>query len=66
MNPVEKALNVIASYGWIDGAHHKQWVLDQVARALTETDEGYQKWREQFIERFENDEYDHWEEGIAP
>lgn len=28
------ALLFITMYGGIDGAHHKDWVLDQVARAL--------------------------------
>lgn len=28
------ALYYIGSYGQIDGSHHKQWVLDQVARIL--------------------------------
>jgi hypothetical protein len=30
----EVALYYIGSYGQIDGSHHKQWVLDQVARIL--------------------------------
>lgn len=29
------ALDYIVQYGGTDGAHHKQWVLDQVTRALT-------------------------------
>jgi hypothetical protein len=28
------ALDYIMTYGGIDGAHHKDWVLDQVARIL--------------------------------
>lgn len=32
--PVEMALLYIEMYGGIDGAHHKDWVLDQVARIL--------------------------------
>jgi hypothetical protein len=31
------ALTYISSYSQIDGAHHKQWVLDQVARILKGT-----------------------------
>lgn len=31
----EKAINLIIQYGGIDGAHHKDWVLDQVVRILT-------------------------------
>lgn len=34
---VEWALEYIGRYGQIDGAHHKQWVLDQVARILKGT-----------------------------
>lgn len=32
--PADIAMSFVESYGQIDGAHHKQWVLDQVARAL--------------------------------
>lgn len=32
--PTENALMYITMYGGIDGAHHKDWVLDQVARIL--------------------------------
>lgn len=32
--PADWALYFIGSYGQIDGAHHKQWVLDQAARIL--------------------------------
>ena len=35
--PADWALYFIAMYGQIDGAHHKQWVLDQVARILNGT-----------------------------
>jgi hypothetical protein len=33
----EMAIEYIGRYGYIDGAHHKQWVLDQVARILLGT-----------------------------
>src|SRR5437762_5985689 len=29
------ALHLIESYGGIDGEHHKQWLIDQVARLLS-------------------------------
>jgi hypothetical protein len=32
--PQDWALYFIFRYGQIDGAHHKQWVLDQVTRIL--------------------------------
>ena len=31
---IEAALGVIGQYGQTDGAHHKDWVLDQVVRLL--------------------------------
>lgn len=35
--PHEWALEYIGRYGGIDGAHHKDWVLDQVSRILKGT-----------------------------
>ena len=35
--PEDWAMYFISIYSQIDGAHHKQWVLDQVARILKET-----------------------------
>lgn len=32
----EEALDLILRYGGEDGGHHKQWVLDQVVRILTD------------------------------
>ena len=59
-----KALEIIEQYGGIDGAHHKQWVLDQVVRALTG------KWYNAWVVAMKDgedgpDSYD-WDTGIAP
>lgn len=35
--PADWALYFIGAYSGIDGAHHKDWVLDQVARILNGT-----------------------------
>lgn len=35
MTPTDYALLYILMYGGIDGSHHKDWVLDQVARILS-------------------------------
>ncbi len=58
------ALNLIVRYGGIDGAHHKQWVLDQVLRVLS--GEKYDE-----LVAYANDGEDgpatyEWDEGIAP
>lgn len=38
---IRRALCIIARYGGIDGSHHKQWVLDQVVRQLTDDYHGW-------------------------
>lgn len=58
----KKAARLIARYGMIDGAHHKQWLLDQVLRTILTADE-YSSWRE---EMDSDPEYEPWDEGIAP
>lgn len=50
----ERAMNVALQYGTIDGAFHKQWVIDQMLRALTGAH--YSK----FVDP------GWWDEGIAP
>lgn len=54
---IAKALGVIAEDAWYDGEDHKQWVLDQVVRALT-TGAEYHQWLK--------DLGGEWEEGTAP
>lgn len=67
---IKQAVEVIAQYGWIDGGHHKQWVLDQALRVLLGT--GYAKFiEENFVEKtIEPDGteqiYNGWDVGIAP
>lgn len=57
MTEAEKqAMKIIEQYGWIDGDHHKKWVLDQVARILL--GDQYRDWRDK-----QGEDYD---EGIAP
>jgi hypothetical protein len=58
------ALDLIHRYGGIDGDHHKQWVLDQVVRALM--GDGYEAWATAQRAGDEGpDTYD-WDEGIPP
>lgn len=62
--PVEQALELIKMFGGIDGAHHKQWVLDQVVRILTA--ESYSKWIAEYKHGDDGPETYEWDEGIAP
>jgi hypothetical protein len=63
---IKKALRIARDYGTIDGAHHKQWVIDQMVRALTDSPEeglGSASYQGQFDT--EDPEYP-WDEGLAP
>lgn len=60
---IENALGYIERYGGIDGAHHKQWVLDQVVRCLT-TD--YPAWVKAQKDGEDGPETYDWDEGIPP
>ena len=59
----QKALDFIMRWGGFDGNHHKQWVLDQLARILADD---YDAWvAEAKAGEDGPDTYD-WDEGIAP
>ncbi len=63
---VEKALELITLYGGIDGSHHKQWVLDQTVRILTNCPVIQRTWIDAngkeytFDDYGESEEYDKW------
>lgn len=54
---INNALDILRKYSQTDGAHHKAWCLDQIARALLENDFDY----DEFIA-----EVGEWDVGIAP
>ena len=55
-------LRVAQRFGSIDGAHHKQWVIDQMLRSLL-VKEDYEDWVKEVNKDPENDP---WDVGIAP
>lgn len=68
---IEVALEFIMQYGGIDGAHHKQFALDQVVRILTNSTPhadtyGYMEW----VRKYESGEDGpltfEWYTGVAP
>ena len=56
---VARALQLMFDYGSIDGAHHKQWIIDQLFREIF--GDNY----EGVIEDYE-EEFEEWDTGIAP
>lgn len=61
---IEKALELAARYGGIDGDHHKTWTIDQMVRALTGDD--YNHWVEMAKEGCNGPNTYDWQTGIAP
>ena len=65
MNDKEKQImNLIESYGGIDGAHHKQWIIDQVARIIKGFQ--YEQWVTEMKDGEDGPESYSYDEGIAP
>lgn len=62
--PVEIALEIALRYGGTDGAHHKEWVIDQMVRALT--GDKYEQWVRDACDGEDGPNTYEWDEGIAP
>lgn len=59
-----KALNLASEAMFIDGAHHKQWYLDQIVRVLT--GDGYNAYVRNKQNGKNGPETYLWDKGIAP
>ena len=60
---VNKALELIAEWGGIDGGHHKQWLLDYLVRELSDD---YKQWVKEYEDGEDGPDTYSWDEGIAP
>lgn len=63
---ITRALEFVWANAGVDGAHHKQWVIDQIVRILTLSPEGYRQWVTQYEEVDEWGDQQDWDSGIAP
>lgn len=61
---VMKALDIAHNYGGTDGEHHKQWVIDQMVRALT--GDSYESWVAAHKHGEDGPDTYGWDTGIAP
>lgn len=61
---VTLALDLIRDYRGIDGAHHKDWLTDQVTRMLT--GDGYDTFVAEACAGEDGPDTYSWDEGIAP
>jgi len=61
LDRVYEAVDVALEYGSIDGANHKQWVIDQMLRKLLGTV------YDDYIAAYNSDDFHrNWNTGIAP
>lgn len=61
---IQQAIKIAVEYGGIDGAHHKDWVIDQMVRALAESD--YEKIVADACKDENGETVYEWNTGIAP
>lgn len=60
---VQAALDLIFEWGGIGGGHHKQWLLDQIVRKLSDD---YEAWVASFESGEDGPHTYEWDTGIAP
>lgn len=63
---IVSALNMAYDYGGVDGAHHKEWIIDQMVKALLDSDEKYVQWKKKFNDGNAGPNTYEWPTGIAP
>lgn len=62
-----EAMTIIEKYGQIDGSHHKQWCLDQIARCLLRhVGADYNEWVKAMCDGKDGPETYAYDEGCAP
>ena len=63
-NMEKEILDKIFEYGGIDGAHHKQWVLNEIVKIITE--DKYDDWVRAYQMGDDGFKTYIWDEGVAP
>jgi hypothetical protein len=61
---IDQAIELAVKYGGTDGAHHKDWVIDQMVRALA--GDKYEKIVEEACAGEDGPNTYSWDVGIAP
>jgi len=60
---VERSIELISQYGGIDGAHHKQWLLNELIKTLADD---YDGWVKSYEEGEDGPKTYKWDIGVAP
>jgi hypothetical protein len=61
---IAAVMKIVERYGSIDGAHHKDWCLDQIARIIK--GDQYEEWVVDMQNGEDGPETYSYDEGIAP
>jgi hypothetical protein len=61
---IDQALDLATKYAMIDGSHHKNWVIDQMVRALC--GDVYEAWVWAYEAGEDGPQTYEWDTGIAP
>ncbi len=61
---LRSVMEILEQYSQIDGAHHKQWCLDQIARIIKGSD--YPEWVLEMQEGEDGPKTYSYDEGIPP
>lgn len=61
-----RALEFVFEFGGIDGAHHKQWLIDQMVRALCGNEEQYKIFVADYEAGEDGPHTYEWDTGVAP
>ena len=56
--------DLIFRYAGIDGGHHKQWLIDQIIKAIKGSD--YEEWIKTWESGEDGPKTYEWDEGIPP
>jgi len=63
---IDKAIKIAFKYGGIDGSHHKDWVIDQMVRALHPSKKEYNEFVRKAMDGEDGPSTYTWEIGIPP
>jgi len=60
---LEKIMELIYKYGGTDGGHHKQWIIDQIAKIAVDD---YDKFVKEYEDGEDGPNTYEWDKGIPP
>lgn len=65
-NKIQEIRDLIYRFGGIDGAHHKQWLLDQIIQKTCDSQNEYLDWIKQYEDGEDGPKTYEWDRGIVP